>query len=366
MAARQGGRSQCGLWPHLALGALPHLYPFIVNDPGEGSQANAGAMRWCWITSPHPGPRRSARRLQKLEGLLDELVEARQLGGERTQVLETQVLSTLQDLDWPGIPSRRELKKNPDRLNSCLDQAETYLCELKESQIRTGLHRYGQCPADAAMTELLMALARPPLQGQPGLTQLMAREAGLEFDPWSQEDGEPLDPADRVRLAALGCQRCRRVGDGSAWLEQQALLILRQLVLHEQAVGLATPFRSLVETSAHLRQRCLELWKRLQGCGEAERQGLMRGLRAAASLLVPLGPPVVADRMCCPPVVIYIPWISVGCRRRRHGTSAAAPPNACWICIFRMKVNPCVTWLCRCGGPPRCAMAVKTSPNCWR
>ena len=27
----------CG--PELALGPIPHLYPFIVNDPGEGSQA---------------------------------------------------------------------------------------------------------------------------------------------------------------------------------------------------------------------------------------------------------------------------------------------------------------------------------------
>ena len=41
------------------------------------------------------------------------------------------------------------------------------------------------------------------MQGQPGLTQLMAREAGFKFDPWCQEDGEPLDPADRVRLASI-------------------------------------------------------------------------------------------------------------------------------------------------------------------
>ncbi len=26
-------------YPEVALGAMPHLYPFIVNDPGEGSQA---------------------------------------------------------------------------------------------------------------------------------------------------------------------------------------------------------------------------------------------------------------------------------------------------------------------------------------
>ena len=235
----------------------------------EVPRPNAGAMRWCWITSPHPWAEPVARRPSELEGLLDELVEARQLGGERTQVLETQVLSTLQDLDWPGIPSRRAEEERTD-LTAVLTR-RNLSCELKESQIRTGLHRYGQCPDDAAMTELLMALARPPLQGQPGLTQLMAREAGLEFDPWSQDDGESLDPADRARLAALGCQRCRRVGDGSAWLEQQALLILRQLVLHEQAVGLATP-RSLVETSAHLRHAA---WS----CGSACRVVAMQNVR---------------------------------------------------------------------------------------
>ena len=157
--------------PHLALGALPHLYPFIVNDPGEGSQAKrrGHAVVLDHLTPPL-GRAGLHGDLQRLECLLDELVEARQLGGERTAVLESKVLKTLQDLDWPGVPSRQELKRNPELVNSCLDQAETYLCELKESQIRTGLHRYGQCPDDGAMTELLMALARPPLQGQPGLT----------------------------------------------------------------------------------------------------------------------------------------------------------------------------------------------------
>ena len=118
-----------GCGPQLALGALPHLYPFIVNDPGEGSQAKrrGHAVVLDHLTPPL-GRAGLHGDLQRLEGLLDELVEVRQLGGERTQVLETQVLNTLQDLDWPGVPSRQELKQNPERFNSCLDQAETYLC----------------------------------------------------------------------------------------------------------------------------------------------------------------------------------------------------------------------------------------------
>ena len=281
-----------GCGPQLALGALPHLYPFIVNDPGEGSQAKrrGHAVVLDHLTPPL-GRAGLHGDLQRLEGLLDELVEVRQLGGERTQVLETQVLSTLQDLDWPGVPSRRELKQNPERFNSCLDQAETYLCELKESQIRTGLHRYGHCPDDDAMGELLMALARPPLQGQPGLTQLLAREAGLALDPWVQEDGEPLDQADQLRLEELGCQRCRRVGDGTAWLEQQALLVIRQLVFNDHADDLVLPFQMLIQTSAPLKQRCRELWQRLKDCGNAEREGLLRGLEGRRITAGPSGAP---------------------------------------------------------------------------
>jgi len=285
-----GLSAACG--PHLALGALPHLYPFIVNDPGEGSQAKrrGHAVVLDHLTPPL-GRAGLHGDLQRLECLLDELVEARQLGGERTAVLESKVLKTLQDLDWPGVPSRQELKRNPELVNSCLDQAETYLCELKESQIRTGLHRYGQCPDDGAMTELLMALARPPLQGQPGLTQLLAREAGLTFDPWTQEDGELLTSGDQVRLGALGCQRCRRVGDGCAWLEQQALLLIRQLLLNEHADDLVTPFQELIQRSDALNKRCQELWQRLKDCGNAEREGLLRGLDGRRITAGPSGAP---------------------------------------------------------------------------
>ena len=341
VVAGRGSWSQPGCGPQLALEHCRISTP-IVNDPGEGSQAKrrGHAVVLDHLTPPL-GRAGLHGDLQRLEGLLDELVEVRQLGGERTQVLETQVLSTLQDLDWPGVPSRQELKQNPERFNSCLDQAETYLCELKESQIRTGLHRYGHCPDDDAMGELLMALARPPLQGQPGLTQLLAREAGLALDPWVQEDGEPLDQADQLRLEELGCQRCRRVGDGTAWLDPQALLVIRQLVFNDHADDLVLPFQMLIQTSAPLKQRCRELWQRLKDCGNAEREGLAAGSGGRRSPPVLRELPAVVDPRCCRLVAISIPWICVDCRRKRPGISVDAPPNGCWIFIFRRKESPC-------------------------
>ena len=289
-----GLSSSCG--PHLALGPLPHLYPFIVNDPGEGSQAKrrGHAVVLDHLTPPL-GRAGLHGPLQRLEGQLDELVEARQLGAERSELLERAVLVTLQELNWPGVPSKDDLKCDPSLINECLDSAETYLCELKEAQIRTGLHRFGQRPSKKAELELLLALARPPAHGRPGLTQAMARQVGLAFDPWGQEDGEPLDQNDRHLLEQLGCERRQRVGDGVAWLEDQAFGVVSALVSNGDGSDLVKPFRDWIhpqasddETLAAITQ---DLWPRLLQCAPSEKKAFCEGISGGRISAGPSGAP---------------------------------------------------------------------------
>ena len=285
-----GLSSSCG--PHLALGALPHLYPFIVNDPGEGSQAKrrGHAVVLDHLTPPL-GRAGLHGPLQRLEGQLDELVEARQLGAERSQSLERAVLVTLQELNWPGVPTKDDLKRDPSLINECLDSAETYLCELKEAQIRTGLHRFGQPPSKQAELELLLALARPPAHGRPGLTQAMARQVGLALDPWGQEDGEPLDQKDRQLLEQLGCERRQRVGDGVAWLEDQAFGVVSALVSDGDGCDLVTPFRDWIQSPTQddgtLAAITQDLWPRLIQCAPSEKKAFCDGISGGR---IPAGP----------------------------------------------------------------------------
>ena len=280
----------CG--PELALGPIPHLYPFIVNDPGEGSQAKrrGHAVVLDHLTPPL-GRAGLHGPLQRLEGLLDELVEVRQLGGQRARVLEQAVHSSLLSLNWPGIPSQAEIRRQPELLETCLDQAETYLCELKESQIRTGLHRFGVAPSTEAADELLVALARPPRQGQPGLLQAMALQAELGFDPWQQDEGDKLSEADQTRLRLLGGANCRRVGDGCAWLEQQAQLLIRWIIHGEQGDGLAEPFRTWSRKDPCLQNLHDDLWPRLNGCASAEKEAFLRGIQGQRIAAGPSGAP---------------------------------------------------------------------------
>ena len=201
---------------------MPHLYPFIVNDPGEGSQAKrrSQALILDHLTPPL-GRAGLHGPLAELEGLVDEYWEAIQLGSERRTLLRQRLEQSL-----------RQLNLNPSEASfeERLDSVDGYLCELKEAQIRTGLHIYGKQPEPDQFEELVLAIARCPGPARAGLTRALAEDLALHCDPWSDEEQCPLTAADQQRLVALQPDRTppRQVGDAVEVLEQLALQCLRQ------------------------------------------------------------------------------------------------------------------------------------------
>ena len=272
-------------FPEWALGPLPHLYPFIVNDPGEGSQAKrrSQAVILDHLTPPL-GRAGLHGALQRLEVLLDEYWEACQLGSERAGPLRQTLAEQLENLELP-LGGGAEL-------DSRLDAADGYLCELKEAQIRLGLHTFGTLPEPDRLAELLLCLARCPLAAQPGLTQALAQDLQLSFDPWGDEDSTPLGQPDQQRLqAAFGGELPRLVGDGVALLEAQALTLVEQeLAGLQQSQAKASPLAGprLQRALQHLRQALLPP---LVACGRAEREAFLRGLEGERIAAGPSGAP---------------------------------------------------------------------------
>jgi cobaltochelatase CobN len=134
-------------YPEVALGPMPHLYPFIVNDPGEGSQAKRRTQA---VIIDHLTPPMTRAELygslQQLENLIDEYYEAESLDPVRLPMIRDRIRELIlqenlhQDL---GISNDQEIL-NLELL--ILNSINGYLCELKEAQIRDGLHIFGQCP----------------------------------------------------------------------------------------------------------------------------------------------------------------------------------------------------------------------------
>ena len=256
-------------WPEAILGPLPHLYPFIVNDPGEGTQAKRRAQA---VIIDHLTPpltrAESYGPLRDLEALVDEYYEAAGVDPRRIDHLRRQILSLA---DVTGLAADAGFAGETE---GDLAKLDAYLCELKEAQIRDGLHIFGQSPQGTLARDLAIALARVPRGDGKGanasLLRAMAEDLALGFDPLSANLGATWEGPRPEALA--GDSAWRTAGDTVERLE----LLAQRLV-----EGTAAPGPASAAVLSELHQRILPT---VAACGPAEGDGLLSGLDGRAVL----------------------------------------------------------------------------------
>ena len=270
--------AQC--FPEVCLGPLPHLYPFIVNDPGEGSQAKRRAQA---VIIDHLTPPMTRAEtygpLKDLERLVDEYHEASSLDPRRLPVLAKEILTSVS-----AMALDRDMGIQPgEDTASALTKLDAHLCEIKESQIRDGLHVFGHSPRGEQRTGLLVALARAergPKPGDRSLIRALAEDFGLGIDPLSGDLAAPWTGPKPDDLA--GDSPWRTLGDTVERLEELA----RALVAGERK---APP--SWSATGPVLAEIEARLAPAVDACGAAEIDGLLRGLDGRFVLPGPSGAP---------------------------------------------------------------------------
>ena len=142
--------------PEAVLGPVPHLYPFIVNDPGEGAQAK---RRTAAVIIDHLTPPMTQADshgvMAELESQMDEYYEAAGMDRARSDALLSDILATA---TRAGITADCGIDEAEDPAEQLL-KLDNYLCDLKELQIRDGLHIFGESPAtdlaDSLLTQIL-------------------------------------------------------------------------------------------------------------------------------------------------------------------------------------------------------------------
>ncbi|WP_293150239.1 cobaltochelatase subunit CobN [Microcoleus sp. bin48.metabat.b7b8b9.023] len=168
-------------YPEVALGALPNFYPFIVNDPGEGSQAKRRSQA---VIIDHLTPPMTRAELygplQQLEALIDEYCEAQSLDPSRLPMIRDRIVALT---NQENLDKDLGIQLNKSEFTEFITRTDGYLCELKESQIRDGLHIFGQCPQGRQLRDLIIAIARHPSTNRIGLTRALAKDLDYDFDP---------------------------------------------------------------------------------------------------------------------------------------------------------------------------------------
>ncbi|WP_369196731.1 cobaltochelatase subunit CobN [Streptomyces djakartensis] len=153
-----GLSAACG--PDAALGDLPLIYPFLVNDPGEGTQAKRRVHATLVDHLVPPMARAdSYGDIARLEQLLDEYAQISAMDPAKLPAIRAQIWTLIQaarlDHDL-GLEDRPD----DDGFDDFLLHVDGWLCEVKDAQIRDGLHVLGNPPAGADRVNLVLAILR--------------------------------------------------------------------------------------------------------------------------------------------------------------------------------------------------------------
>ena len=265
--------------PEAILGPMPHVYPFIVNDPGEGTQAKRRAQA---VIIDHLTPPLTRAEtygpLRDLEALVDEYYEAAGIDPRRIEHLRREILTLTatsgldKDIGFEGHET------------GDLAKLDAYLCELKEAQIRDGLHIFGQTPEGVQLRDLTIALARIPRGSGQGadasLLRAMAGDLALGFDPLDCDLAAPWTGDKPAPLSDITAERWRSTGDTVERLE-----LLAQALIDGTRDA---PGRQSAQVMAHIRQN---ISPNVAACGPMEAQGLLTALDGKFVPPAPSGAP---------------------------------------------------------------------------
>ncbi|RKD97617.1 cobaltochelatase subunit CobN [Halopiger aswanensis] len=201
--------------PDQLIDDIPNVYPYIVNNPGEGTQAKRRS--YAAIVDYLTPVMRSAGTYDELSELEELANQYREAGMEDARAddgehLETLIREKVEELDLAvelGIAGTIDEKadvRGPDEAGSSLAEGEVegdevdvdelvervheYLTDVKTTQIRLGLHTMSEPPADERLVEYLVALTRLENPGAPSLRESVAGALGVDYEKMLNAPGE--------------------------------------------------------------------------------------------------------------------------------------------------------------------------------
>ena len=215
-------------YPEVALQDMPLFYPFIINNPGEGTQAKRRTH--ATIIDHLIPPMTTADSygdIAKLEQLMDEHYQCQTLAPVKLPILESQI--------W-DIVKKAELHRDlgvdaqPDDFGEFMLNIDGYLCEIKDVQIKDGLHILGEPPSDEHLVGLMSALTRLDMGEIPSLRRSIAEAVGLNYENLLDDPAQALTTAVPQIISDLHPELpVRSVGDVIEGVEELCRLALSEL-----------------------------------------------------------------------------------------------------------------------------------------
>ena len=184
--------------PDAALGSLPLVYPFVVNDPGEGVQAKRRAHATIIDHLVPPMMRADTYdEMAELEALLDEYARLEVLDPSKLPGLAARIWSAI---ERANLQADLDIHERPEDVGKLVEHIDGYLCEVKDIQVKDGLHVLGHAPRGDQLRGLVSAMLRLGSGDVPGLRRAVGAAFGLDEPALVAAGGAPIEraPADLV------------------------------------------------------------------------------------------------------------------------------------------------------------------------
>ena len=226
-----GMSASCGT--DAAIGSLPLIYPFLVNDPGEGTQAKRRAHATIVDHLVPPMARaESYGDIARLEQLLDEYAQVNAMDPAKAPALRGEIWTLIQaaqlnhDLGMDAAPDE-------EAFDEFVLHVDGWLCEIKDAQIRDGLHVLGHAPQGNELINLVLAVLRSP-QIFAGASPVPGLRAALGLAEGSLTQTDAVEAQARELVTALA---------NSGWsIDAVPTIVERTLGAQNEAVAAALRF----------------------------------------------------------------------------------------------------------------------------
>jgi len=169
-------------YPDLVFEDMPHISPYIINDPGE--MVEVKRRSWAAVLAHLPPVMMRAEGygdLAQLDSILQEFLRAKRSGeaqkaDELTEEIRDIVIARnlTNDLGLPADAEKEEIARNAERLYD-------YICEVRDAIIKDGLHIFGLAPVDERFREMIYALTRLENGKTPSLRESIASAMSLSL-----------------------------------------------------------------------------------------------------------------------------------------------------------------------------------------
>lgn len=169
-------------FPDPMIADLPNIYPYIICNPGEGTQAKRRS--YCCIIDhlvPAMTEAECYEELAELEILLQEYYHAKVSDTGKLPIIRERIWAKVQQakLEHDLSVTREEAFSNFDGF---VEKLHGYLHEISDTLINDGLHVLGQPPAEDRLDKYLTALTRLSNGSVPSLREAVAELRGYRFD----------------------------------------------------------------------------------------------------------------------------------------------------------------------------------------